>query len=286
VAYADDVTIFISSVTEFPIIQEALQLFEKASGASINPRKSKAPAVGLWQAQETIRGIEYSSSVTILGIIFWATIDQTTRDTWARIGGKVRMQAKKAYDRDPCLARRIQYVHICLLAKLWYTAQITPLARPYTQQLTAGVKWYIWKEAAFTVKLSTLQRPKRMGGMGLIDIAAKCRALLLCRMYLQGHNDRMFTAAWIRYCNLAGRQENPPQAMQIPGNFAYLHCFAIDMAYTQHTERHEAPSSMRKGVYNTLREMALTVNGDSGVRIMTMHPTEPWDTVWRNLHDV
>jgi hypothetical protein len=110
VAYADDVTIFILSVTEFPIIEEALQLFENASGASINPRKSKALAVGRWRAQETIRGIQYQPSPTILGITFWATIDQTTRDTWARITGKVRMQAKKAYDRGPCLARRIQYV--------------------------------------------------------------------------------------------------------------------------------------------------------------------------------
>jgi hypothetical protein len=108
VAYADEVTIFISSVIEFPIIEEALQLFEKASGASINPRKSKALTVGRWRAQETIRGIQYYPSFTILGITFWATIDQTTRDTWARITVKVRMQTKKAYDRDPCLARRIQ----------------------------------------------------------------------------------------------------------------------------------------------------------------------------------
>ena len=43
---------------------------------------------------------------------------------------------------------------------------------------------------------------------------------------------------------------------------------------------------MRKHMYNTLREMALAVNGDSGVRIMIMDLTEPWDTVWKNLHDV
>jgi hypothetical protein len=240
VAYADVVTIFISSVTEFPIIEEALQRFEKASGANINPRKSKALAVGRWRAQQTIRGIQYYPSVTILGINFWATTDQTTRDTWSRITGKVRMQAKKAYDRDPCLAHRIQYVHKCLLEKLWYTAQILPLARPYTQQLTTAVTWYIWKGSIFRVKLSTLQRPKRMGGMGLIDIAAKCRALLLGRVYRQGHNDKTVTAAWMRYWNLTGRRENPPHDMQIPGKYAYLHCYAIDMAYIQHTERHEA----------------------------------------------
>jgi hypothetical protein len=105
-------------------------------------------------------------------------------------------------------------------------------------------------------------------------------------MYLQEHNDGTITAAWMRYWNLTGRQKNPPQAMQIPGKFAYLHCYVIDMACIQHTEHHETPSSMGKRMSNTLREMAFAVNGNSGVRIMTMHPNEPWDTVWKNLQDV
>jgi hypothetical protein len=46
VAYADDVIIFVSSVADFAIIEEALRHFERASGTTINPRKSKALAVG------------------------------------------------------------------------------------------------------------------------------------------------------------------------------------------------------------------------------------------------
>lgn len=37
VAYAVDVTIFVSSVADFPVVEEAHRLFERASGASINP---------------------------------------------------------------------------------------------------------------------------------------------------------------------------------------------------------------------------------------------------------
>ena len=46
IAYADDVTIFVTSIADFPIIEEAIRLFERASGARLNPRKSKAIAVG------------------------------------------------------------------------------------------------------------------------------------------------------------------------------------------------------------------------------------------------
>ena len=44
IAYAD-VTIFVTSIADFPII-EAFRLFERASGFRLNPRKSKAMAVG------------------------------------------------------------------------------------------------------------------------------------------------------------------------------------------------------------------------------------------------
>jgi hypothetical protein len=123
VAHTDDVTIFVSSVTDFAAVEDALRLYEKATGACINPTKSRALAFGGWRVQETLIGIPYHQSVIILGITFWGTIAPTTTDTWARITGKVRVQAKKAYDRDTNLAHRITYVHTCLLSRLWYAAQ-------------------------------------------------------------------------------------------------------------------------------------------------------------------
>jgi len=45
VAYADDVTIFVTSPTDLPVIHDAIQCYEKATGARLNTRKSKALAV-------------------------------------------------------------------------------------------------------------------------------------------------------------------------------------------------------------------------------------------------
>jgi hypothetical protein len=112
------VAIFITSATELAEVEEALRLYEKAAGASINTAKSKALATGGWRTQETVLGITYHQSVTILVITFWGTIPQTANDTWARITGKVRAHAQKAHDRDPNLQTRIQYIHTNLLTKL------------------------------------------------------------------------------------------------------------------------------------------------------------------------
>jgi len=51
VAYANDVTIFVTSAADFVITEEAFLLNERASGASLNPRKSKTLAVGSWCTQ-------------------------------------------------------------------------------------------------------------------------------------------------------------------------------------------------------------------------------------------
>jgi len=94
VAYANDVTIFVTSAADFATIEEAICLYEEASGARLNPRKSKALVVGSWCTQETVLGITYHPHVTILGVTFWGTIEQTMKDSWARLTGKVRAQAK------------------------------------------------------------------------------------------------------------------------------------------------------------------------------------------------
>ena len=83
VAFADDVNIFVTSAADFAIIEEAIRLYERASGSRFNPRKSKSLAVGSWCTQETVLGIAYHPSVTILGVTFWGTTEQRMIDSWA-----------------------------------------------------------------------------------------------------------------------------------------------------------------------------------------------------------
>ena len=84
----------------------------------------------------------------------------------------------------------------------------------YTQQLTTAITWYIWRGTVFRVPVSTLQLPKQMGGWEMPDIEAKCTALLLYRMYLQGQRNETVTVAWLQTWNLTGRQAGKSTACQ------------------------------------------------------------------------
>jgi hypothetical protein len=70
VAYANDVTNLIMSVTEFQAIEDAKRLFEKASVAWENPKQSQALSIGQWKNFDTVLEIANISTMRILGMRF------------------------------------------------------------------------------------------------------------------------------------------------------------------------------------------------------------------------
>jgi hypothetical protein len=75
VAYTDDVTIFVTQRGDFRVIRDAIQRYEKASGARLNIQKSKALAVERWTGTENELDVDFIPDVRILGITFSNTID-------------------------------------------------------------------------------------------------------------------------------------------------------------------------------------------------------------------
>jgi hypothetical protein len=122
IAYADDVTVFITRVGEFVFLKGAIQAFERATGAWLNPRKSQAMANGVWTEIPTPLGIQFKENFNILGVYFKHTLALSVTETWTKFTNGVREQARRAYGRQLCLAQRVQYVHHYLLAKIWNVA--------------------------------------------------------------------------------------------------------------------------------------------------------------------
>jgi hypothetical protein len=116
-----------------------------------------------------------------------------------------------------------------LLARIWYVAQVLPAPRQCIQQITAAVTYFIWRGAMFRVPISTLQSRLTEGSWELQDNAAKCRALLLSRMYVQGARPGTVTAAWLHRWGLNNRIPNPPNATAYPKGLEYVQAYALDM---------------------------------------------------------
>jgi hypothetical protein len=106
VAYADDVTIFLTKAEEFRRVREAIELYEKASGARLNIRKSKALAIEGWENTDNELGVEFQQTIKILGITFSNTTDRAMHENWEQLTRRVKAQAKNVYGRDLCIAQR------------------------------------------------------------------------------------------------------------------------------------------------------------------------------------
>jgi len=77
VAYADDITLFVTSPADIPGVREAIQTYERATDASLNIRKSKALVAGSWDVAIDMMGISYCTDINILGIHFTNSIAQS-----------------------------------------------------------------------------------------------------------------------------------------------------------------------------------------------------------------
>jgi hypothetical protein len=71
VAYADDVTVFLTSASDISTVEDVIRQFEKAPGARLNPHKSRA-LIGRWSVPDNPLGIAYHPSARILGFQFWS----------------------------------------------------------------------------------------------------------------------------------------------------------------------------------------------------------------------
>jgi hypothetical protein len=243
-------------------------------------------AIGTWDTNTNIMNVPYYTDIKILGFHMANTVKQSAHDTWPHMTATVRTQAHGAYCRDLCLSQGIQYVHIFLLARAWYTAQMFPAPDECIRRLNPAIAWYLWHGETFRFPLSTLHRPQELGegGWGLIDVAAKSRALLIDRLRSQSQKQRTITAAWLQRWDLLTPSKKPPHIERIPKNLEYLRSIATDTAYIVPPGQEETPKAYKRRIYDTMRILLQAEPEPQMMRIVMLWATTDWGSVWKNLH--
>jgi hypothetical protein len=147
-----------------------------------------------------------------------------------------------------------------------------------------AITWYIRHGAIFRVPISTLQRRKEHGSLDLIDVAAKCRVLLIARLWTRGIRDGSLIAEWLQLWRLLKIRSNPPNLRVIPQMLVYLRIHALERAYIEPRRQDETLKAFKRRAYNTLRIISTAETIPRGVKVMQIQPAIEWSIVWRNLH--
>ena len=138
IANADDVTLLLTSPSEIPKLQAILDHYGKAYGAKINIQKSKAMAVGMWDTTVSIMGYR---TMKILGFHLTSTASQSALKSWSVVTDELRAQEREACYRGLSLNKRTHFVHIYMLTRAWFAAQIFPMPPTCERQINTAITW-------------------------------------------------------------------------------------------------------------------------------------------------
>jgi hypothetical protein len=283
VAYADDVTVFLRSQQDIQMVMEAIVCYEQATGARINVKKSLVLALGAWDRSLNVCNVPYHDEIRILGIRFTGTVNGTAEINWEKVVHTIQAQAKDAYIRTLCLAKRIQYVHNYLPARAWFVAQVLPIPAAGIRQIRTAVNWYLWKGAVFRISFATMRRDKVKGGWNLTDIAVKSRVLLFYRLNIQGRREGTITADWMERWGLLEKSENPPDIRRIPSKMGYLRQYLIDLTYIQPQGCGEMLRQYKKRIRMTMDTLLCDTVEPPVMRVTSLWPMTNWLRVWKNI---
>ena len=201
------------------------------------------------------------------------------KESWAGVLQSVRAQARKAYARTLRLAQRIKYVHLCLLSKIWYLAQILPPTKEHVQQITTVCTWFTCKVQSFGYLCPPYNFLKNKA-----NTDAKCKTLLYARLWFLCRKNSSITTTLMKKRRLTGPITNPSNVHGLPTGISFIRHYALGMAYVAPPDPQETMQKFKNHLYGVLLTMATTDKGTSELRIARKYPGIAWQRVWTNVN--
>jgi len=203
-AYADDMTLFLTTEQDFVVADRILQGFCEASGARVNVGKSSVMFVGQLAGRKIVPG-GYSlceDGMKILGIRFFK--GNSAQENWGARLKVVQAKVAKWNSRGLSLWGRLEVVRADLLPSLNYLAYIYPVPFWYGRKLEKLFFSFLWRNSVEMVARTQMYRHLREGGRGVPCIPLKMEALFsafsagLVALTLE-HKVRVLAQFWLAF---------------------------------------------------------------------------------------
>ena len=175
-AYADDVSVFVSSHEDILAVLQALDEYERITGAKINRSKSKGLRLGAWRRLNPPGPFEWTNGpIKILGI--WFGPDLQLELNWSEVQAKVEGSVQTWLRRRLSLKGRAEACATYVFPMILYRLSVIPLPRDRLKALERLLFTLLWKKAtkAKVLRKVCYQRI-REGGLGMPDILSHLRA--------------------------------------------------------------------------------------------------------------
>ena len=233
-AYADDTTIYIKtglgSVSGLEKTFQILQDFEKATGAKFNTQKTSACFFGVSPRSlsagfpKTRFKLNWKDSceegIKILGITWYNDIDKTCKTNYDTLYDKVHSRLNLLSIRNLSIKGRALVLNTLALSKMWYTATVLPMPKPFAAKMEARMAFFIWKDKGHYLNRYTLNKPLNEGGLNVKN--CKLQAIALTAKQINVIITENNNPPWAPFARMWTQKE----LKQLQPHTNFLNCYA------------------------------------------------------------
>lgn len=176
--YADDTTFTIKDAESIKKVMKHIEMYGKASGAKINIEKSEIMSIG----GVGLRGCDIpfktaKDYVNILGVQIGENAKDARDATWTGILNKIKQVLQFWKLRELMLRGKVMVVNSLLLSKCNYIFGAVDLPRWVINEMTEITNDFMWGGKGVKIARKTLIASYKGGGLGLIDLEVKNKAI-------------------------------------------------------------------------------------------------------------
>ena len=170
VAYADDLTIGVGSISDWIEIQNLFNLYEKASNARINKQKTKViPLTTIARRanlpdMDNYKIVEEQDAFTLLGYEIYPN-GQPKKDLWPSTITKLKNSLNNLASRNLSFKGRILIANSLIISRIWYTAYILPPNKKQVSEINSLITQWVKGSSRMLPRYATFQLSYEQGGL-------------------------------------------------------------------------------------------------------------------------
>lgn len=176
-AYADDLTIFVKDEEEFDLMLQIIHSYSLSSLIKLNLNKSSFVRINSCKGGPFL--VKEVSQQKILGLCVTNKWTDMAKFTYDSIINNIQFHLSNNKIRNLNIHAKALYLNTFVLSKLWYIAQAIPPSNLQLGKIKAAIGRFLWGNSIFKVDRNQLYLRCEDGGIGLVDVESKCKALFM-----------------------------------------------------------------------------------------------------------
>ena len=183
-SFADDVKLFLKDLSELETCYKAIEKFEKISGLEMHrdPGREKCQALPFGKHKEEDRWptwVTVKTSIKVVGIVYTNEHQNLEKINQEQVEKNFYMTLREMTGMKGTILQKVYCVNTYMLTKLWYTAQVIKMNPKKMEEIMKACMNFIYAGENERPVRALNFRPIKFGGLGLVEVSMKARALLL-----------------------------------------------------------------------------------------------------------